>query len=219
MARGRSDVPLATPIALWNEHAGHAVSGESHDSMVAESDSIAVKPANRKNCPIGVTRKRSERHRRSVLAVSDAEIYEKYAEELVRLATVLVGPDAAADVVSVSVISAFGARAWPDVRHPRAYLYRAVLNESRMTARRDARRRRYEQRAAARDLADASPTPRPDVFAAVAALSPRQRAVVYLTYWEDLDPGSAAALIGISDGAVRRHLARARKTLRKVLDA
>jgi DNA-directed RNA polymerase specialized sigma24 family protein len=42
---------------------------------------------------------------------------------------------------------------------------------------------------------------------------------VYLTYWEDLDPGSAAALIGISDGAVRRHLARARKTLRGVLDA
>ena len=64
---------------------------------------------------------------------------------------------------------------------------------------------------------NAAPTPHPEVFAAVAALSPRQRAVVYLTYWEDLDPGAAAALIGISDGAVRRHLARARKTLRGVL--
>ena len=75
------------------------------------------------------------------------------------------------------------------------------------------------QRAAPRDLADAPPTPHPEVLGAVAALSPRQRAVVYLTYWEDLDPGSAAALLGISDGAVRRHLARARKTLRGVLDA
>ncbi len=171
-----------------------------------------------RNRLIGVTRKRVERHRRSVLAVSDAEVYGKYADELVRFATVLVGPDSAADVVSASVITAFRAPAWADVRNPRAYLYRAVLNESRMTARRDARRVRYEQRAAPRDVSDAAPIPRPEVFAAVAALSPRQRAVVYLTYWEDLDPGSAAALIGISDGAVRRHLARARKTLREVLD-
>ena len=44
--------------------------------------------------------------------MSDSEVYGKYAEELVRFATVLVGPDAAADVVSASVISAFGAPAW-----------------------------------------------------------------------------------------------------------
>ena len=152
-----------------------------------------------------------------MLGGSDAEIYGKYADELVRFATVLVGPDSAADVVSASVITAFRAPAWGEVRNPRAYLYQAVLNESRMTARRDARRVRYEQRAASRDVVEPAPTPQPEVFAAVAALSPRQRAVVYLTYWEDLDPGAAAALIGISDGAVRRHLARARKTLRGVL--
>ena len=55
----------------------------------------------------------------SVLAVSDAEIYGKYAEELVRFATVLVGPDSAADVVSASVIAAFRAPAWSGVRNPR----------------------------------------------------------------------------------------------------
>ena len=153
------------------------------------------------------------------MAVSDAEIYGKYAEELVRFATVLVGPDGAADVVSASVISVFGAPAWSDVRNPRAYLYRAVLNESRMTARRDARRSDTNNVPHLETSPTRHPTPYPEVFAAVAALSSRQRAVVYLTYWEDLDPGSAAALIGISDGAVRRHLARARKTLRKVLDA
>ncbi len=53
---------------------------------------------------------------------------------------------------------------------------------------------------------------------AVSRLSPRQRAVVFLTYWDDLDPGSIAGLLGISDGAVRRHLARARATLRRNLD-
>jgi RNA polymerase sigma factor (sigma-70 family) len=48
-------------------------------------------------------------------------------------------------------------------------------------------------------------------------LSERQRAVVYLTYWDDLDPPRIAELLGISDGAVRRHLARARHHLRKTL--
>ena len=63
-----------------------------------------------------------------------------------------------------------------------------------------------------------APEPRPEVLAAVARLSPRQRAVVYLTYWDDLDPMSVAEVLGISDGAVRRHLARARKSLRRLLD-
>jgi DNA-directed RNA polymerase specialized sigma24 family protein len=40
---------------------------------------------------------------------------------------------------------------------------------------------------------------------------------VYLTYWEDLDPSRISELLGISDGAVRRHLARARRHLRKTL--
>ena len=101
---------------------------------------------------------------------------------------VLVGPDAAADVVSASVIAAFRTRAWPDVCNPRAYLYRAVLNESRMVVRREARRVRVRATCCARDVADAQSMPQPEVFAAVAALSLRQRAVVYLTYWKTSYP-------------------------------
>ena len=78
-----------------------------------------------------------------------------------------------------------------------------------MTARRDARRARYEQRATPRDLTHERPYPGRKCLLR-SRRSARQRAVVYI--WEDLDPGSAAALIGISDGAVRRHFARARKT-------
>jgi RNA polymerase sigma factor (sigma-70 family) len=52
----------------------------------------------------------------------------------------------------------------------------------------------------------------------VQRLSLRQRAVVFLTYWEDLGPASVAELLGISEGAVRRHLARARARLKEVLD-
>ena len=59
---------------------------------------------------------------------------------------------------------------------------------------------------------------RPDVLEAVARLSMRQRAAVFLTYWSDLDPVAIAELLDVSEGSVRRHLARARANLRKVLD-
>jgi RNA polymerase sigma factor (sigma-70 family) len=49
-------------------------------------------------------------------------------------------------------------------------------------------------------------------------LSIRQRAVTVLTYWSDLDPSSVALLLGISEGSVRRHLARARSRLKERLD-
>jgi RNA polymerase sigma-70 factor (ECF subfamily) len=153
------------------------------------------------------------------MLASDGEVYAKYSEELTRFATMLVGPDAAADAVAAGVAAAMQTPRWPSIEQRRAYLYQAVLNQVRMTQRRDRRRERNERRAAFRDVDYGPPTPQPEVIAAVARLSERQRAVVYLTYWEDLDPGSVGELLGISDGAVRRHLARARKSLRKVLDA
>jgi len=58
---------------------------------------------------------------------------------------------------------------------------------------------------------------RPEVRQAVEELSVRQRAVVYLTYWEDMTDEAVAVHLGISAGSVRRHLARARKHLRRVL--
>lgn len=57
----------------------------------------------------------------------------------------------------------------------------------------------------------------PEVARAVAALSPQQRAVVFLTYWDDLDAITVADLLGVSAGTVRKQLGRARGRLRKVL--
>jgi RNA polymerase sigma factor (sigma-70 family) len=150
---------------------------------------------------------------------SDGEVYEKYCEELTRFATMLVGPDSAADAVAAGVVAALQTPRWPTVENRRAYLYQAVLNQVRMAQRQRRRRERNERAAAFRDVEYGPTTPQPEVLAAVAQLSERQRAVIYLTYWEDLDPRAIAELLDISDGAVRRHLARARKALRKVLDA
>jgi RNA polymerase sigma-70 factor (ECF subfamily) len=146
----------------------------------------------------------------------DSELYARLAPELVAFATGLVGADDAADVVSGAVVRVLSSPAWDAVTNQRAYLYRAVCNEAATWTRRSSRRRVVERKAATTETWDL-PAFQPEVRAAVERLSVQQRAVVLLTYWADLDPSSIADLLGISDGAVRRHLARARHKLRKVL--
>jgi RNA polymerase sigma factor (sigma-70 family) len=145
-----------------------------------------------------------------------AEVYGKYAVEITRFATGLVGPSDAADVVSAAVLGCLSSGRWPAVDDPRAYLYRSVLNQARMTHRGSLRRAARELRTAGPEEL-VVPEKLPEVLAAVARLSLRQRAVIMLTYWDDLDPGAIAAVLGISEGSVRRHLARARARLRELL--
>jgi len=58
----------------------------------------------------------------------------------------------------------------------------------------------------------------PEVRSAIGALSPRQRAVVFLTYWEDLDERAVARRLDISVGSVRQHLHRAKQRIGRQLD-
>jgi RNA polymerase sigma factor (sigma-70 family) len=146
----------------------------------------------------------------------DAEVYRKHADDLVRFATGLVGPSNAADVVSDSVLGCLSSPQWRTVTDRRAYLYRSVYNQAAEFHRSSQRRRSREQLAAHKERVEAEDV-RPEVLAAVFRLSVRQRAVVVLTYWDDLAPGEIAKLLGISDGSVRRHLARGRLRLKEVL--
>ncbi|MDQ1434496.1 MAG: hypothetical protein QOF59_1312 [Actinomycetota bacterium] len=146
------------------------------------------------------------------------EAYAKYADDLVRFATGLVGPADAADVVSSVMLRVLGRSSTSSVDDSRAFLYRAVFNEARMHHRSTMRRRARDLRTASPDRFEDSPTLRPDVLAAVAGLSLRQRAVVVLTYWSDLDDDAVGQLLSISPGSVRRHLARARERLRRSIN-
>lgn len=151
------------------------------------------------------------------MRLSDAELYEKYAGELVRFATGLVGPTDAADVVADTFVRVLGSRSWPDVDQQRAYLYRALLNEVRMRHRSTLRRRAREMRAADPE-AVYDVEVRPELLEAMSVLSPQQRAAVVLSYWEDLTPSEVGDRLGVSEGSVRRQLARGRAKLRGVLD-
>lgn len=146
---------------------------------------------------------------------SDAELYRRHAPELVRFAAMLVGDDAE-DVVASAFARCMSADGWSAVGNHRAYLFRAVTNEARTLQRSAVRRRTREQRVPVDGVVEVG-VPRPDVWEAVDALSIRQRAVVYLTYWHDMSDMMVAEHLGIGPGTVRRHLARARDRLRKVL--
>lgn len=152
------------------------------------------------------------------MRLSDVEVYEMYADELVHFATGLVGPDDAADIVADVFVRVLGSGAWAKADRHRPYLYRSILNEVRARHRSTMRRRARELRAAQSQQSH-EPNLRPDVTEALSVLSPRQRAAVVLTYWEDLTPAQVADRLEMSDGSVRRHLARGRAKLREVLGA
>lgn len=144
------------------------------------------------------------------------EAFEKHVAELTHFASGLVGPWDAEDVVADACITAFARPNWEEIRNQRAYLYRSVLNQARMF-KRSALRRRAREMKAARSETESVIALHPEVVEAVGRLSMRQRAVVFLTYWEDLHPSDIADRLGISTGSVRRHLHRAHKRLREIV--
>lgn len=150
-------------------------------------------------------------------------VYEKYAADLVRFATGLAGPDDAQDLVSSAVVKAMWSPSWEQVVNPRAYLYQAVLNEAKGSYRKSMRRQAAEARAAmTSNRGTEGPSASfvdPEILEAVGELSPRQRAVVFLAYWEDLRPVEIARRLGLGESTVHRHLDRAERRLRGMIHA
>jgi len=146
----------------------------------------------------------------------DSKVYADHAVALIRFATGLVGPADAQDVVSDAVLRVMSSAVWQRALDRKALLYRAVLFEAR-SWQRSAQRRRARDARAWSPSAFEVPEIMPEVARAVAELSAQQRAVIFLTYWDDLDTATVAGLLGVSEGTVRKQLARARERLRKVL--
>lgn len=147
--------------------------------------------------------------------LSDEELYAKLGDQLIRFATTIVGPTDAEDVMTDGVLSAMGSRRWASVDDRAGYMYRCVLNAGRMHLRSQGRRRAREERVGYLDRSTVLGIPNlaPEVLDAVAGLSARQRAVIFLRYWEDLDEQAIARRLDIGVGSVRRHLHRAKNNI------
>ena len=149
------------------------------------------------------------------VSVSDSSVYEDLKDDLVRYATALVGPDVAADVVSTVVLRVISRRPLTDLKEPRPYLFRGVLNESRSVASRQHR----ESAASPREAVYDEPNERPEIIEAVLGLPVRQRAATYLVYWAGYTTAQTADLRGVGEGTVKRYLVLARTSLKGVLHA
>lgn len=150
------------------------------------------------------------------------EFVTAYSPRLLRSAYLMTGSWAdAEDAVQTALMRCY--RRWRHVDvhlDPAAYVYRAVV-----TSVVDARRRPWRrERPAAEPPEPAGVDPaaaianRLDLRAALASLPPRQRAVVVLRYWDDLDVRAVADLLDCPPETVRTHAARGLTRLRAALD-
>lgn len=150
---------------------------------------------------------------------------------LLRAARLLaVGDEAfAEDLVQTALTKAYVA--WPRVcaaDDPVSYTHRILTNVFLDDARRARHRRESLHADPGRDSGRPSRQPvaddrveglsdRDGVLAALARLAPRQRAVVVLRHWLDLDVETTARYLGISAGAVKSTNSRALSLLRTFL--
>jgi RNA polymerase sigma-70 factor (sigma-E family) len=140
---------------------------------------------------------------------------------LLRFATVVTcNPHLAEDVVQEVL-----ARAHPRWNHlarleqPDAYLKRMVVNEYLSWRRRAARVVAVDLStllAAAPSAPDHAViiSERADLIGRIAALTPKQRAVIALRYYDGRTDAEIAAVLGCGEGTVRSHASRALATLR-----
>ena len=147
-----------------------------------------------------------------------AEVYLAEAQRLTRLATVLVGLADAHDLVVDTVHHVVSNRDWVSITEPSAYLTRCLVNAANSIKRSDGRRTAREERAGRLTIVTAvDTTSRVDVQRALRRLTPQQRAIAYFVYWEDLTIPQVALRLAVSQGTVRKQLARAKDRLREVL--
>jgi len=151
------------------------------------------------------------------------EMYAALWSRLVRTAYAVSGDlGVAEDAVQTAFAKAY--RSWRRISRldsPTAYLRRMAVNEV-LNDRRLARRRH--------EVSSAEPPERPaagvldetmahdEVWRAVSALPPRQRAVLVLRYYEDLSEQQIAEILGCRPGTVKSQASAALAALRRRLD-
>jgi RNA polymerase sigma factor (sigma-70 family) len=148
-------------------------------------------------------------------------LYESEATAATRLAYFLTGDrDAAQDIAHDAFVRVgrklFGLR---DPEHSRAYLYRTVVNLCRGRSRRLRSERAALQKLNRDEPNDAPDIPRQDeMWRALLLLPIRQRAALFLRYYQDLSEAQAAEVLECSLSAIKSLVNRGLKELRTSLE-
>lgn len=150
-------------------------------------------------------------------------LYAAHYRALVRFAVLLLRDQAAAeDVVQDSFVALH--RRWRSLREPEhalAYVRQTVLNRARSALRHRAVETRHAPTLAVPEGHPddtAAALRRRRVLAALQELPERQREVMVLRYYLDLDEAGIATWLGISRGAVKSHASRGAAALRALLE-
>jgi RNA polymerase sigma-70 factor (ECF subfamily) len=143
-------------------------------------------------------------------------LVEAHWQRLVSLSRSVAGDLEAEDIVQDGLVLAW--QRLGRLRDPGAFgswLARIVLRLSLKKARQRPPSISLEQ--APEPAAPADPGPGVDVARLLAALAPRQRAVMHLTVVEGMSDGEIAPLLGITPGSVRAHRHKARTRLQVLM--
>jgi RNA polymerase sigma-70 factor (sigma-E family) len=152
------------------------------------------------------------------------QLYATHYRQLVRLSVLLVRDrESAEEIVQDSFVAMHDK--WQTLRDPQkglAYLRQAVVNRSRSALRHRGVEARYvapvPRDAPGADDSALARERRQLVLDALHQLSERQREVLTLRYYLDLDEASIADQLGISRGAVKSHASRGAAALRALLE-
>ena len=141
---------------------------------------------------------------------------------LLRTARLLTAGDqhAAEDLVQTALEKAYVA--WPRIlrkgaeeAYVRSIMTRAAIDRTRQRTRRG---EVVTDEVPDQPVQEVGPEDRDHVFALLATLPPRQRAVMVLRYYDDLSEAQIAATLGCSPGTVKAHASRALAALRGLAD-
>ena len=151
-------------------------------------------------------------HEQTALAIE--HLYREQAAAFTRMAAAITGPGACADAVQEGFARAFARRAsYRGDGSLAGWVWRIVLR-SALDARGAPATRGLED---VLDLALPFPERDPELAAALRALSPRRRTIVFLRSFADLSLTEIAQILGMAEGTVSATLAQARDELRATL--
>ncbi len=139
---------------------------------------------------------------------------KEHEDHLYRTALAILGSVQEAEDAVQDAFLAYWQKAPANVDVPGAYLTRVLVNNCRSRLRAPWRRREVPLW---EDLPAAGPEERAEIEE-LWQLSPEDRAVIHLFYYEELSTKEIAAVMKCREGTVRSRLTRARGRLRKLLE-